>query len=241
MDGGRYGGRASGGGGGDDNRGHAGCEPIGIASAVLGSQLARASAASVALFVARVWPTLAIRMTPARPSRRIAWRRRARCDRADTVTGLTARQSSFRQVWVEEMRDALLLLAGATATNGLLIADLGRPVPRRAACFGGVSALASALAGPALAEEAGPVALTEEQMAARVARKQELLRKKTGGGAVVSGLDVRSDVNPEAGVALRSRSIEDNLRDTLKKQEEMKTRGTKQKRDDMCEMLGRGC
>ena len=102
--------------------------------------------------------------------------------------------------------------------------------------------LAGTLAPAAHAEEAaGPVVLTEEQMAARVALKQELLRKKAGGPAFVSATDVRSDINPEAGANLRARSLEENMRGAIEKQNELKTRGTKQKRDDMCEMLGRGC
>ena len=89
--------------------------------------------------------------------------------------------------------------------------------------------------------------LTEEEMAARVRRKQELLKAKSSGGAfggvTASGLDgsIRSDFNPDAGVDLRSRSVLENTKYALAKQEEMKKRDKKQKRDDLCEMLGRGC
>jgi len=81
-------------------------------------------------------------------------------------------------------------------------------------------------------------------MSARVARKQELLRAaKSGGGKSPSGsaTDIRSDVNPDAAVNLRSRSAIENAKIAMQKQKEMKTRDTAQKREDLCEMLGRGC
>ena len=80
-------------------------------------------------------------------------------------------------------------------------------------------------------------------MAARIARKQELLRKKKGGGdqTPVSASDIRSDVNPDAGVNLRNRSLAENTKIAIQKQEELKARDKAQKREDMCEMLGRGC
>lgn len=118
-------------------------------------------------------------------------------------------------------------------------------VPRRAYCLAGVAACLSRPT-PAVADEdykllnREAVVLTEEEMASRVARKQELLRAK-GAAPQGSATDVRSDVNPEAGITLRSRSIEDNLKASLAKQDELKKRDKKQKRDDMCEMLGRGC
>ena len=97
--------------------------------------------------------------------------------------------------------------------------------------------------------------LTEEEMAARVARKLELQRKSRGGGggggatsASSAGIpssaytaDIRSDINPEAGTDLRSRSFVENTKIALEKQEELAKRDKKQKREDMCEMLGRGC
>ena len=99
----------------------------------------------------------------------------------------------------------------------------------------------------ALADEA-PRVLTDEEMAARVARKQALLAAQNGRSASSSasssaGLDsnIRSDVNPEAGVNLRSRSFVDNAKVALAKQNELKKRDQKQKREDLCEMLGRGC
>ena len=83
-------------------------------------------------------------------------------------------------------------------------------------------------------------------MAARVARKQELLRAQargSGGGGGNGGMDgyIASDINPEAGVNLRARSAIDNAKIALAKQEELKKRSKAQKRDDLCEMLGRGC
>ena len=100
--------------------------------------------------------------------------------------------------------------------------------------------------------------LTEEEMEARVARKMELLRQRDAAatGRSSPAMDpgeqqifnqqiyessIRSDFNPDAGVNLRSRSIIDNAKASLAKQEELKKRDKKQKRDDLCEMLGRGC
>ena len=92
---------------------------------------------------------------------------------------------------------------------------------------------------------------------ARVQRKMELLRAKSGGApAPKPSIDaqtgmqmnqqffesnMRSDYNPEAAAALRSRSFVENAKATLASQEELKKRDKKQKREDMCEMLGRGC
>lgn len=84
--------------------------------------------------------------------------------------------------------------------------------------------------------------LSDEEMAARVRRKQELLRAKAGGGsAPVSATAVRSDVNPDAGVSLRSRSAVENAKLAMDKQKELKNRSKAQTREDLCEMLGRGC
>lgn len=92
-------------------------------------------------------------------------------------------------------------------------------------------------APPALAADG--VILTDEEMKARIARKLEL--QKGPSSNVRSATDVRSDVNPEAGENLRSRSVLENTKIALEKQEELKRRDKMQKRDDMCEMLGRGC
>jgi len=81
-------------------------------------------------------------------------------------------------------------------------------------------------------------------MAARIARKMELLQKsKSGGGEGASrrATDIRSDVNPEAAVSLRSRSAVENAKIALEKQKELKMRDNAKKREDLCEMLGRGC
>ena len=118
------------------------------------------------------------------------------------------------------------------------------------------------------AAHADDAPLTEEEMAARVARKLELQKMAAQGQpAYVKASDVRSDVNPEAGADLRSRSFADNARISMAKQEELKKRDNSQKRgklvlltffsiffttvskmlpclsavEDLCEMLGRGC
>ena len=100
---------------------------------------------------------------------------------------------------------------------------------------------------PLMAIEAVPVLLTDQEMGARVARKMELLRQQSAGtrptassGSVYEA-NIRSDFNPDAAVSLRSRSFVENAKASLSKQQELKTRDKKQKRDDMCEMLGRGC
>jgi len=90
--------------------------------------------------------------------------------------------------------------------------------------------------------------LSDDEMAARIARKMELLQKsKAGGGGGGGGggkspySDIRSDVNPEAAVNLRSRSAVDNAKIAIEKQKEIKSRDNAKKREDLCEMLGRGC
>lgn len=85
--------------------------------------------------------------------------------------------------------------------------------------------------------------LSDEEMAARIARKQAL---KSGKGLKsdanpVAATDIRSDVNPDAAVNLRSRSLSENTKIAMEKQKEMKSRNKDQKREDLCEMLGRGC
>jgi hypothetical protein len=88
------------------------------------------------------------------------------------------------------------------------------------------------------------VVMTEEEMAARVARKLALQKSAANpnrSSLPVGATDVRSDVNPEAAVNLRSRSLVENAKVSFEKQEEMKKRDKTQKREDMCEMLGRGC
>ena len=57
--------------------------------------------------------------------------------------------------------------------------------------------------------------LTDEEMAARVRRKQELLARKAGPQRAT---DLPLDYNPEAGVNLRAKSINDNLKESLQKQ-----------------------
>ena len=86
--------------------------------------------------------------------------------------------------------------------------------------------------------------LTDEEVAAAAARRRELAQQQDiqrGGFASALEGGIRSDYNPEAGANLRSRSFVDNAKATLAKQDELKKRNAKQKRDDLCEMLGRGC
>mmetsp|Transcript_10393 Transcript_10393/g.13568 ORF Transcript_10393/g.13568 Transcript_10393/m.13568 type:complete len:170 (-) Transcript_10393:48-557(-) len=93
---------------------------------------------------------------------------------------------------------------------------------------------------PVFAAEDGQ-ALTDEEMAARIARKLELQKGTYLKNREVSSTEIRSDVNPQAAVNLRSRSTVDNAKIALEKQQELKKRDKMQKRDDLCEMLGRGC
>ena len=119
-----------------------------------------------------------------------------------------------------------------------------------------IGAAAALIAVPAACTAAEGVVLTDAEMEARIARKIELqkaqargVRPGSGGGGVSSNGGVlrltdemaNSDVNPEAGVNLRARSIVDNAKESIRRQDELKKRDKKQKRDDMCEMLGRGC
>jgi LPS O-antigen subunit length determinant protein (WzzB/FepE family) len=84
--------------------------------------------------------------------------------------------------------------------------------------------------------------LSEEEKA-RIARKMELLEaSKSGKREVVSSAAaIRSDINPDAAVSLRSRSALENTKIAMEKQKELKNRNKAQKREDLCEMLGRGC
>eukprot|EP00908_Phaeocystis_cordata_P009365 Transcript_20146.p2 GENE.Transcript_20146~~Transcript_20146.p2 ORF type:complete len:130 (+),score=42.97 Transcript_20146:170-559(+) len=129
------------------------------------------------------------------------------------------------------MKVLLLLLSTASA----LQLPTPRASSRRAALAGGAALIAGAQL-PAFAEEL--IVLTEEEMAERVRKKREKLLAKQG---LVSATDLPLDYNPEAGENLRSKSIQENMRENLLKQQELKKRDKKTKRDDMCEMLGRGC
>lgn len=139
------------------------------------------------------------------------------------------------------MHIAVLLLAVSTGSATLLL--------QRRALATVVAAIVANKGSPQplMAIEAVPVLLTDQEMAARVARKMELLRQQSAGtrptassGSVYEA-NIRSDFNPDAAVSLRSRSFVENAKASLSKQQELKTRDKKQKRDDMCEMLGRGC
>ena len=144
-------------------------------------------------------------------------------------------------------------------TDALSTASSTQSQPRNNAVIGRRNAFSSILAigagtaflptSHANAAEDNQV-LTDDEMQARVARKMELLRaakSKTGGPPARASdsdkfpSDIRSDVNPDAAVNLRSRSAVENAKIAMQKQKEMKTRDTAQKREDLCEMLGRGC
>mmetsp|Transcript_8583 Transcript_8583/g.12973 ORF Transcript_8583/g.12973 Transcript_8583/m.12973 type:complete len:144 (+) Transcript_8583:58-489(+) len=95
---------------------------------------------------------------------------------------------------------------------------------------------------PANADEG--TTLSDDEMAARIARKQALKSGKSAPGldAIPStATSIRSDVNPAAAVSLRSRSLKENAKASLDKQQEMNVRDKAQRREDLCEMLGRGC
>ena len=151
------------------------------------------------------------------------------------------RSSSIRRRCMN-CRFAMFLLAAPTGSATLLL--------QRRAIVTVIAAIVANKGFPQslMAIEAGsPVLLTDEEMAARVARKMELLRQQSAGtrptassGSVYEA-NIRSDFNPDAAVSLRSRSFVENVKASLSKQQELKTRDKKQKRDDMCEMLGRGC
>lgn len=141
-------------------------------------------------------------------------------------------------------------VVAAATTLGLFPAAV---TTRRAAILSAAATVAAAF--PVHADdEVPPRVLTDAEMEARVARKMELLRASSGGpkgsagagaanGGLASVLDssARSDYNPDAAVNLRSRSAIENAKLAMSKNEEMKKRDKKQKRDDLCEMLGRGC
>ena len=113
-----------------------------------------------------------------------------------------------------------------------------------AAAGAGAASLAF-LATPTLVNaDEGQAVLSDDEMAARIAYKQALKSGKSpkGRDAIpATASDIRSDVNPDAGVNLRSRSLGENAKNAMEKQKEMKGRNKSQKREDLCEMLGRGC
>jgi hypothetical protein len=106
----------------------------------------------------------------------------------------------------------------------------------------GAFGLASVIISPLAAFADGE--LSDEDMAARIARKKELKSMppaSRGQSQFPTGSDIRSDINPEAGGNLRSRTFVENTKIAVAKQDELKNRNKKQKAQDMCEMLGRGC
>jgi hypothetical protein len=145
----------------------------------------------------------------------------------------------------------IVLVTTVAAAHGWSLRAPDVPCTRRS-CL--TAAGLSLLPLAACAGEPEPmVMLTDEEMAARVARKQELLRAQSAkkakdaqflfNGDYQRGVrsnqqmldgSIRSDVNPEAGEALRSRSFLENARATLAKQDELKNRDKLQKREDLC-------
>mmetsp|Transcript_33302 Transcript_33302/g.76857 ORF Transcript_33302/g.76857 Transcript_33302/m.76857 type:complete len:143 (-) Transcript_33302:282-710(-) len=115
---------------------------------------------------------------------------------------------------------------------------------RREAISAGFSAASLALVGPAVAAEDNQP-LSDDEMAARIAKKMALLNRNAvpsgPEGLPVTAQSIRSDINPEAAANLRARSSVENAKIALAKQKELKSRGKEQKREDLCEMLGRGC
>ena len=147
-----------------------------------------------------------------------------------------------------DMRLATLLLA-LCARHALAwehAGGLASTSRRSAVTAAAATALSGMLPARARAAEPEPVAirfLTDEEADA-AARKRQLAQQQDiqrGGFASTLQGGIRSDYNPEAAANLRARSYADNVKSTLAKQDEMKKRNTKQKRDDLCEMLGRGC
>mmetsp|Transcript_39295 Transcript_39295/g.118194 ORF Transcript_39295/g.118194 Transcript_39295/m.118194 type:complete len:158 (-) Transcript_39295:177-650(-) len=124
-----------------------------------------------------------------------------------------------------------------SAVSGWIAAAAGTAAASGFGLLGTVAA-----PGAASAAEDNRV-LSDEEMEARVARKMELLQSGKGPRGPRGGkaTDIRSDVNPEAAENLRSRSALENARIAMDKQNELKNRDKAQKRDDLCEMLGRGC
>ena len=153
----------------------------------------------------------------------------------------------------------VLALASRPGCTALVAPQPPQPPPqpmttRRAwttAAFG--TLLATATLPPVAWAGEDNVALTDDEMAAKVAKKLALLNGtagSSGGSNSSSGLgadlptgamNIRSDINPEAGQNLRSKTSLENMQLALEKQKELKNRSKTQKRDDLCEMLGRGC
>ncbi len=134
-----------------------------------------------------------------------------------------------------------LALLSATQTDALAAPS---PTRREALSAGWATASLAFLstAAPAFADDA--VVLSDEEMAARIARKQALKNASKPSGRdqfPASATDIRSDVNPEAAANLRARSLQENTKIAMEKQKELKSRDKSQKREDLCEMLGRGC
>ena len=143
----------------------------------------------------------------------------------------------MKQVKSVSLLAVLAVFCGASC-NALVQPSSRRDVLTNAM---GAFGLASVIISPLAAFADGE--LSDEDMAARIARKKELqnMAASRGQSQFPTGSDIRSDVNPEAGGNLRSRTFVENTKIAVAKQDELKKRNKKQKAEDMCEMLGRGC
>ena len=160
-----------------------------------------------------------------------------------------ARQGNWTSIWTMYISTfrTILVVALLNIATSLQVPVKGQArAPQTGRRFAAASAL-GLLAGAALPHcvraegSSAPVVLTEEEMEARVRRKEELLRQRQGSKATVSALEVRSDFNPEAGDNLRSRSLRDNYKVSKERADALKSMSRAQNRDELCEMLGRGC
>ena len=112
-------------------------------------------------------------------------------------------------------RRTLLTLLSISVGTGLNIGTPFDGLCRRTAITSAAAFVLSIPLTAVHADEGAPIVLTEAEMAARVARKQELLKRQSAGASSFAGagaLEIRSDVNPDAAVNLRSRSVLDNAK-----------------------------
>ena len=143
---------------------------------------------------------------------------------------------------IASKRFLLTLLCLLSANEGVCFSQSASNSRRDAIAFA-VNSVAFLTLAPQIASAEENVVLSDEQMKARIARKQALKNKTPVGMDEIptSATDIRSDVNPEAGVNLRGRSLSENAKATLATQKEMKNRDKSQNREDLCEIFGRGC
>lgn len=143
---------------------------------------------------------------------------------------------------IASKRFLLALLYLLSANEGACFSQSASNSRRDAIAFA-VNSVAFLTLAPKIAAAEDNVVLSDEEMAAKIARKQALKNKAPVGmdKLPTSAADIRSDINPEAGVNLRGKSLSENAKATIAAQKELKNRDKSQKREDLCEMLGRGC